>query len=181
MTIQKTPKDGSTRPPRTNMFVMATIYVEGLASPVKIRNLSPTGALIEGHRIPREETKLTLRRGELQIDGKVAWYGNGRAGMRFFSAISVKEWLPGGESRRKQDLVNALFHGSVAEGATPRNAAKLPKKYFSSAEIIDAHDMLQALSDALADDPQAVRRHGGKLQSLDFAIQILSRLGEGPE
>lgn len=34
------------RQPRTNMFVLATIYADTGSAPARVRNLSPTGALI---------------------------------------------------------------------------------------------------------------------------------------
>lgn len=37
---------------RTNMFALATVAGKDVAGPVKIRNLSPSGALIEGALLP---------------------------------------------------------------------------------------------------------------------------------
>jgi hypothetical protein len=38
--------------PRASMYLTAAIYVEGAAIPVKIRNMSSSGALVEGNVIP---------------------------------------------------------------------------------------------------------------------------------
>ena len=50
------------REPRTNMFVMATIYADTGSAPVKVRNLSSTGALIEGEVLPPLGATVRLRR-----------------------------------------------------------------------------------------------------------------------
>ena len=61
--VENGPNDLPERPIRTNMFLMATIYAGGGSAPVKVRNLSLAGALIEGGRIPDVASEITLRRG----------------------------------------------------------------------------------------------------------------------
>ncbi len=176
MTVLSVPEDGPARPARTNMFVMATLYADGLASPVKIRNLSPTGALVEGNRIPQAQSRVTLRRGELAIEGQIVWRELGRAGLQFFAPISVEDWLPGAGKRPQQDLVNAVFHDSSAYASTPVDCAALRKKPVTRDDVRRVLDMLLSLSEALADDPQVIARHQEKLQSLDVAIQLVRQL-----
>lgn len=176
VTVREVPDDNLIRPPRTNMFVMATIYTDGGSAPVKIRNLSATGALIEGDLVPSRAAAVSLRRGELIVTGKIVWCSNGRAGLQFETPISVVHWLPGGEVLLKKELVSAAFH-CAKTGIVPNSTA--PEPPFEAAtpeEIIMAKDRLEVLADALADDADVLMRHGERLQSLDFAIQILGKL-----
>lgn len=161
---------------RTNVFVMATLYSESSSAPVKIRNLSPSGALIEGMLIPSKGTPLSLRRGSLNVAGAVAWTNNGRAGVEFEAPTSVGPWLPGGEKMLKQGRIEAIIHGAK-EQLLPSARAALPRPGpITQTEIEKSRDMLQALADSLVDDMNVVLHHGDQLQSLDFAIQVLGRL-----
>ncbi|HEX9947586.1 MAG TPA: hypothetical protein VGA98_08605, partial [Allosphingosinicella sp.] len=49
--------------PRTNLLLAATAEVGGRSLPVRIRNLSETGALIEGAGLPDAGMSLVLARG----------------------------------------------------------------------------------------------------------------------
>ena len=167
--------EGRPRPLRTNMFVMATIYAGRGSAPVKIRNLSTSGALIEGARIPPQMTDVTLQRGGLTVDGKVVWCSNGRAGLEFESPISVAHWLPGGEALLEQERVDAVFHGAQAQ-REPGPDSSEPRGPVTSAEILKTKAMLEVLGDALADDADVLVRHGAQLQALDLAVQVLGRL-----
>jgi hypothetical protein len=157
------------------MFIMATIYAGSGCAPVKIRNLSTTGALIEGARIPPQMTKVSLRRGGLNVIGTVVWCSNGRAGLEFESPISVAHWLPGGEALLDQEQVDAVFHG--AEGNNERGSGSVePQESVTAADIMTTKAMLEVLADALADDTDLLVRHGAQMQALDLAVQMLGKL-----
>jgi hypothetical protein len=157
------------------MFVMATIFAGNGSAPVKIRNLSPSGALIEGARLPPQAAEVSLRRGSLIASGKVVWCSNGRAGLQFESLISVAHWLPGGEALREQERVDAVFHG--AEGKNePGSVSLQPQGSVTAAEILKTKAMLEVLADALADDADVLVRHGTQMQALDLAVQMLGKL-----
>jgi hypothetical protein len=176
VTVQEVGDDGRARPLRTNMFVMATIYAGGGSAPVKIRNLSTTGALIEGTRIPPQTAEISLRRGGLNVTGKVVWCSNGRAGLEFESPISVAHWLPGGEALVEQERIDAVFHGATGQGEPASGPVELTQETVTVAEILKSKAMLEALADALADDADVLVRHGGQIQALDLAIQVLGKL-----
>ena len=82
------------REPRTSLFVMATLYTPTGSSPVKARDLSSGGALIEAGVIPPVGTRVRLCRGSLNITGELVWCRGERAGLRLESSLSVAEWLP---------------------------------------------------------------------------------------
>ena len=59
-----TPEDR--RDERTHLFVIGTLYFGRSSAPVRVRNLSATGALIEGTSLPHVGTEIILRRGDLK-------------------------------------------------------------------------------------------------------------------
>ena len=48
--------------PRTNMFVMAALVTGNSRETVKVRNMSPGGALVEGQILPQPDTQCLLHR-----------------------------------------------------------------------------------------------------------------------
>src|SRR5688572_10897355 len=77
---------------RTNLMLAAEIEQDGRYVPVRIRNLSETGALIEGSALPEKGAALILRRASFQIGATIAWSGGGRCGIHFDRPISVPQW-----------------------------------------------------------------------------------------
>ena len=76
---------------RSNIFLLATLAARGGSWPVRIRNLSPTGALIEGGMILPQCAPVRLVRGSLTIAGTVMWHNRARAGIRFDGEIDVAD------------------------------------------------------------------------------------------
>ena len=64
-------------------------------TPVRIRNLSETGALIEGASLPGGRCPGPVR-GDLQVAATIAWSGGGRCGVRFDRPTPVRmDWQAG--------------------------------------------------------------------------------------
>ena len=83
------------RTSRTNLLLSASIESNGLSAPVRIRNLSEHGALIEGAALPRVGSSLILRRLQLEMRATVIWSDKGRCGVRFEGMIAVAGWRAG--------------------------------------------------------------------------------------
>ena len=118
---------------RTNMFVMASLVADAGSGPVKMRNLSAHGALVEGavlpragvdlfgarivrgsdadlqSVLPRAGSRFRLYRGELSIWGKVVWSDHGRAGLRFDSLAIVSDWLPRAQTNVAQQRIDDMI------------------------------------------------------------------------
>jgi hypothetical protein len=73
---------------RAQVFMAAALELSGGSLPVKMRNLSADGALVEGDKLPVEGTEVVFRRQELNVAARVIWVRNRRAGLAF------KEQLP---------------------------------------------------------------------------------------
>ena len=68
---------------RSNVLMSASLELSGTSLPVKLRNLSADGALVEGDKLPVEGASLLFRKGDLSIPGQVAWVKGRQAGVAF--------------------------------------------------------------------------------------------------
>lgn len=78
---------------RSNVLLTATVEVGGRAIPVKLRNLSEEGALIEGDELPIEGSETLFARKELNVPSRVAWVQGRYAGIAFASKLEAHEVL----------------------------------------------------------------------------------------
>jgi hypothetical protein len=78
---------------RSNVFLAASIELSGTTVPVKLRNLSSQGALIEGDGLPVEGSEILFRRKTLSIKGRVAWVQGGQAGVAFHALLPQEDVL----------------------------------------------------------------------------------------
>lgn len=81
------------RSSRSNVLLAAAIEAFGNAIPVKLRNLSTLGALIEGKNLPLEGSKVVFKRNELAVDSHIAWVLGDQAGVAFTRAIACEDVL----------------------------------------------------------------------------------------
>lgn len=161
--------------PRTSMFVLATMAAPGVSAPIKIRNMSLGGALVEGAALPPIGEQLRLQRGELTVCGRIVWRLEGKAGLRFEHAVEVSRWLPGGSAGQQQ--VDRAFQELKSAQVHParRPMAPLETSPVTNRDVLNVADALDALADALAEDAGVIAAHSAKLQSLDMASQLLRR------
>ena len=155
---------------------MAALYADGRSvTPVRVRNISRTGALVEGATLPPVGTVVRLSRASLSASGSVIWIEQGRAGLEFEAPIGVSEWLPQGRRGIGQQFVDELFHqkrlgvngaraGSAADGAT------------LAEELLELRLSLERAGEALVLDSVVASRHALALQSIDGVAQALARL-----
>jgi hypothetical protein len=178
--------------PRTNLLLSATVELAGRVMPVRIRNLSETGALVEGAGLPDAGQPLVLCRGELHVAGTVAWAAGARRGVRFDGPTPVSEWTGGKpkplectglRDQRRVDAIQANARmdpvsGRAARGseapAAPDPLPHLDKRLAD--ELGYVRRLLESLGDELVTDPVLIHRYGRTLQSLDLAGQILSHV-----
>ena len=103
--------------PRTNMFIAATLCWEQHRNPVKVRNMSITGALVESPVVPSTGSSVLLVRGSYSTAGRVVWADKNRCGLYLTAAINVRDWLapPSNTEQLRVDQIVAL----VKAGAVP--------------------------------------------------------------
>ena len=85
---------------RSNVLMAASLELSGTSLPVKLRNLSADGALVEGAQI-------LFRKGDLSVPGRVAWAKTRHAGISFAMKLSpelVLRHIPAPRPRVKPDF-----------------------------------------------------------------------------
>ncbi len=166
--------DNSRVEQRTNMFVLAAFSSVSASGQVKIRNLSPSGALIEGPALPAVGERLHLSRGTSSARGRIVWCTTAKAGVKFDDRVEVGDWTPGRNAT--QQHVDRVVK-QVKAGAVPLGADEGSISHGLSASNLERlAEEVDGLSDALADEPGIVARFGAKLQTLDVASQVLRKL-----
>ena len=78
---------------RSNVLLSAAIVASWVSIPIKIRDLSSSGALIEAKELLLEGAEIIFRKGELRVSGRVVWTKGKQAGLAFAEPISPQALL----------------------------------------------------------------------------------------
>jgi hypothetical protein len=167
---------------RASLYLAAALYCDGSSSPVKIRNISSAGVLIEGGVIPSVGSLVQLVRGGLIVHGLVAWSIEDRAGIKFSGTVDVQQWRAApknNEQQRVDDVVRLVKAGAVPLPVTPLAYSRATEDGPDSpadlsGDLRRALALLDGLGGVLAGDTDVVARHGVALQNLDIAMQVIS-------
>ncbi len=92
---------------RSHVLMAASIEAGGVIVPVKLRNLSAEGALVEAGRLPAINSPVVFRKKELTLAGRVAWVVDGRAGIAFDAKLdpeAVLRHVPSTKPQTKLDF-----------------------------------------------------------------------------
>ena len=103
---------------RTHLFVIATLCWDAGSTPVHVRNMSANGALIEGAILPKPGSPFVLKRGSLQVGGRIAWAASRQAGLAFSATVSVADWMARQANARQDqidEIVSALKSAPIGE------------------------------------------------------------------
>lgn len=154
---------------RANVFLGAVLDSGAGSVPVRIRNISPKGALIEGPILPALEATVRLVRGALRATGTLAWEAQYHAGLSFEEPIDVEAWVrrtghPG--QRRVDSVVAAIRRGEPVHSRSDESADPL-------AGLSRA---LDELCDRLASSAGFPPELGDDLLKLDVIAQSLRDL-----
>jgi len=182
MAGEKQTQSDPLREPRTNMFIAALLEWGAGSASVTVRNLSESGALVEGAAMPPTGAEVRLVRGSLSAAGTVAWVTERRCGLRLEGPVPVALWMakPGNVGQAEIDAaVRRIKAGQAA--ATPLPNFAVPGSSLASepdlaASIRALEAQLAAVSDELASAPETIVRHPEQLQTLDLLAQGLARL-----
>lgn len=92
---------------RSNVLMSASLELSGTSLPVKLRNLSADGALVEADTLPVEGSAILFRKGDISVQGRVAWVKTRHAGISFarkLEADQVLRHVPTPRARVKPDF-----------------------------------------------------------------------------
>lgn len=170
---------------RSNVMLGATLVVGAAHADVRIRNLSPTGALLELPLPPASGTRLRLRRFAHEASGRVIWSAQHRCGVAFDQQVSVADWIAaaragafGSVGQRRVDAIQQAVRSGAGPVAPASVASIVPVDLQPrvAAELTELKRIVEALGDELIADPVVVMNHSGALQSLDLISQSLAAL-----
>jgi hypothetical protein len=86
-------KTQNRRSRRSNVLLAATLELSGQTLPVKLRNLSAEGALVQAEKLPVEGSHLLFRRNDLAVQARVCWVAGHHAGVAFAQPLDAQEVL----------------------------------------------------------------------------------------
>lgn len=173
----KEPGDLNHRAARKSIFAEARLATASGTGTVRIRNVSETGALVEGDGLPLAGVDFRLSQGEQSVLGTVQWSRGNRAGLSFAYPTEVAQWMPRriAASDRRGEVPRSTAETDYP--STPSNLSRdrtLVKSLTSIAELLDA-----ALEADIS--PDCLRPGGGpcrqKVQaSIDLVHQLIRSL-----
>jgi hypothetical protein len=158
---------------RSNVFLSATMHGSSGAHPVRIRNISTLGAMLDGRDLPEEGCRITLRRGQLVTDAEVAWQSGEFRGIRFSTPVEPDAWIKrvGHSGQQRVDkAVAALRVGMVAAAATLGEASE-------SRSVADLSEELVGICERMASSPNLSVELGEdvlKVEAIAVSLRKLS-------
>jgi hypothetical protein len=163
---------------RTNLFVLAILYTPSASAPVRVRNASKSGLLIEAPALPRKGTAVKIERGSETATGTIVWNYNGRAGVKLSSSLEVEKWLPRA-GRCGQSRVDEIFHG-LKSGTLKASSATCPGDSVGDtrADLKQLAAELATLGHDFAKDEHLIRSCAEELQRFEMLILRLNALAE---
>lgn len=177
--------DGETRfMPRTQLFLSAMIRFDRVSAAIRLRDLSATGARIEGGNLPGVGATVHITRGSLNASGTIIWRNRKSCGVRFDEPLPLDEWMPTITTRDQHTV------GELAEVVRSDNGQVLPFLPHAqpaetlgdalpqrlAEELAYVGRLLESLGEDLCAEPLLVMRHAVKLQNLDLSAQILGHV-----
>lgn len=163
------------------MFVAATLYSDAGSCPVNVRNMSLSGALVEGAVLPELDTPVTLRRGSLEASARIVWQVGRKAGVAFSGSVYVAEWMarnPDCHQARVDDIVRDVRSGMARSEPVQDLPTRGSQNASLEAELIALRLELMTLEHGLTGDVVVVATHP-EIQLLDIALQRVERMLKG--
>lgn len=166
---------------RTHMFVAATLYSDAGSCPVNVRNMSLSGALVEGAVLPELDAPVTLRRGSLEARARIVWRVGRKAGVAFSATIHIADWMsrnPDCHQARVDDMVRGIRSDSSRPGPIQGAPHSASSDSMLEAELRALRLELMTLENGLTGDVIVVATHP-EIQLLDVALQRVERMLKG--
>jgi hypothetical protein len=159
---------------RANVFLSAALADGAAVTAVRIRNISPHGALVEAPTLPAVGTKVRLLRGQLSASGELARAGAGQAGITFSGSVNVAKWI-----KRLDDSAQQRVDGMIA---ALRSTGSVPAELLETSEqSIGAISMaIDQICERLSSIPNMSLELSEELVRLDTLAQALRRLAGRP-
>lgn len=162
---------------RRNMFLAATLRRGSQVAPVKIRNMSASGALLDSPIVPEPNSSIELVRGKYVAHGRVVWSEPKRCGIRFNAQLSVNDWLAPIEAQP----VFVADPDTPAATLPPPSAVPAPAGPDAFAtvaveDLLQVAKLVEQVARTLARDPHFLADHMTEGRNLICAMQMLGRM-----
>jgi hypothetical protein len=167
---------------RSNVFLSATLLAAGVTLPVRIRNISPTGALLDGGALPPEGSVIHLRRGSLTVDGEVAWQKDGLCGVHFDAAVVVNDWVRRTEHKgqaRVDEMIAVVRNAPGARGGAAGAQESDESLQSISADLTKSCERLANLPDVVATCSDEILRLDAIAQRLTNFVEAADKADDG--
>lgn len=155
----------------------ATLYADSGSNPVNIRNMSQSGALIEGPVLPDVGERIMLKRGQLQATGWIAWRVERKAGVRLEAAIYVTDWMSRQVSAGQEriDALVSIVRNDAPSAAAVAGTGTGTGQISIESELGQLRAELKALETGLLRDVIVVATHP-EIQTIDISLQRIDRI-----
>lgn len=107
--------------PRGTVILTATVHHDATSEAVKVRNLSTSGALVEGESLPVTGASVLFGRSNLLLRGNVVWVDGQRSGVRFEQPMNVQASLRLVSNPRKLPTIRATRPGLACKPMSDRD------------------------------------------------------------
>jgi hypothetical protein len=133
---QPAESDADRRSRRAPVLLAATIEFGCCSRPVKVRNISESGALVEGEHLPPEGSTGAFSRNELCVDFTVVWVQGRYAGIAFVRALDREEVLRHVPQTKQSERYAPVFRrpGLACRPLTPYERKNL-ERWMTSAPV----------------------------------------------
>lgn len=171
------------RDPRTNTLLSVAANLPNGAAMFRVRDISGSGALLEGAPLPAVGQAITIHRHDCALAASVVWVRGNRCGIRFDQPVDVTWFIGRGKAgtapahQARVDAIQAQLRGN----GTPLTGIADPQPAARNAcqpvhEIGYVMRLLESLVDDLTSDGYILNRYGQALQKIDVAQQALQKV-----
>ena len=160
---------------RKALFVAATIVVGDQVDPVRVRNMSAGGALLEGAVLPVPGTTFEVVRAHLSVGAKAMWTRGNQCGVSFCENVDVAEWMTP-NSPTQQQRIDSMFHQArcqVAAVRKDRHDTAGSDEVPSADPVRMAIRMLVAMEEVFVIDPHIQMNHPAQMRALKKVLNLL--------
>ena len=132
------------RQPRQTLLRAGTLYWSGISIPVRLKNISATGARVEsGHELcPGAEVELDLGEAGYQV-AEVRWSKDGQVGLRFAADFDIDSLAPAGAPDTAAAAGSGVLKPAYLETETQPDspwAARFERLSMTDLKMIDPRD-----------------------------------------
>lgn len=160
---------------RRSIFSDGRIVSHSATFPVRIRNVSEVGALVDGNELPAAGETVTLENAFASVLATVSWSKGNRAGLKFVGSTHLSDWFPQGAAPPSTRSSSAGRRQSDRAGDPASDApSSFDRDRMIAGKLIDAASIIETLllKDLVDNSP---RRHGPTVnQQMDSSLALLN-------